>query len=103
MIDPREAHVRPDPEVLCRCLGDETILVQVRTDEIYSLNVTAGRWWQLTAEGLTAEEVRSTLLGAFEVSEENLDRDLGELVDELMRLELLVAADGSERGIAGSP
>src|SRR5829696_3032146 len=42
---------RPHPDVSWRRLGDEVVIVHLKTNQIYRLNRTAARFWELVAEG----------------------------------------------------
>ena len=42
----------PDPEVVTQRVEGETVLVHLETNEIYALNPTASRAWDLLATGI---------------------------------------------------
>ena len=47
---------RPHPEVLTRKVGEEVVLVHMGRNEIFALNPTAARLWELLTEGRSRPE-----------------------------------------------
>jgi hypothetical protein len=86
------ASVRPASSVASQRLGDETVLVHLRTNAVYTLNETGARMWELLGEGLDRDAMLRQLEQEFDVSEEQLVREVDELLSELTR-EGLVEAD----------
>ena len=80
---------RPHPDVVSRRLDDEVVLVQLSTSQIYSLNDTAGRAWELLSAGHDRNELERTLLDEFDVSADELRRELDQLFETLGRAGLL--------------
>lgn len=74
---------RPDSDVVWRRLGDDVVLVQLRTNRIYSLNQTAARAWELLSEGAVREEMERSLLDEFDVEAAELRSSLDELFEQL--------------------
>jgi hypothetical protein len=72
------------PDAVVRRLGDELILVNLRTNRIYELNRTAARLWELIAEGRDAGELRQAMLHEFDVEESSLDDEIAALVPVLV-------------------
>jgi hypothetical protein len=77
------AQIRPNPDVVSREVGDEVVLVHLHTNQIYTLNRTAARLWQLLAEGRGLDAARQELLQEFDVDEEELRAEVSKLVGEL--------------------
>lgn len=82
----------PASHVLHRTVGDETVLVHLGSETVFSLNDTASRWWQLMAAGRGPSEIRQRLLEEFEVEGSRLDRELQSLVTALTEQGLVVPA-----------
>ena len=57
--------IRPHADVVARRVGDETVLVQLGRNEIFSLNATGSRLWELVANGSTLGEAQERLLAEF--------------------------------------
>ena len=83
---------RPNPDVLWRRLDDEVILMQLKTDRMFSLNRTGARFWELMAEGLALDEVTERLKREFEVSPAQLSGEIAKILD-LLNGEQLIARE----------
>jgi hypothetical protein len=75
-------------DVVRRQIADEIILVPVRRsaedlDSIYAINPLAARVWDELDGQRTLGEIRDQILGEYEVSPEDVDRDLAEFIAQL--------------------
>ncbi len=86
---PRDERAFPTPEVLCRDLGDESVLLDLATETYFGLNATGTRLWRLLTGGATIGDALATLASEFDAGAEVIDRDMTELIDELVRRGLL--------------
>jgi hypothetical protein len=73
----------PSYDVVSRRLGDEVILVNLRTNRISSLNRTGARFWELLSDGRDWNEIQASLREEFDVEPDQLDRELETLVRTL--------------------
>jgi hypothetical protein len=69
----------------------ETVLVHLQTNEIYALNPTATRAWDMLAAGSSREEVQKALLEEFDVPPDQLREEIDTLIAELVEKKLLLA------------
>lgn len=74
---------RVDPNVVSRRVGEETVLVQLERNEVFALNATGGRFWELLSSGSSRAEAIETMLAEFEVTRAELESEVDSLVDEL--------------------
>jgi coenzyme PQQ synthesis protein D (PqqD) len=81
---------RPHPDVVSRRVGDETVLVNLKTNRIYSLNRTGARLWELLGEGKDRAAAEEALLGEFDVDETELRREVDDLLGELEAEDLVL-------------
>jgi Coenzyme PQQ synthesis protein D (PqqD) len=81
--------VRPSEDAVVKRLGDEVVLVQLKTNEIYTLNRTGARLWELLEAHHDLERAQEQMLEEFEVSEEQLRAEVRSIVDELVTKGLL--------------
>jgi hypothetical protein len=81
----------PSPDVLCRVLDGEAVLLDLASGKYFGLNRVGTRIWELIAEGRAYAELRAVLLQEFEVQGEALDSDLAGLVAELSERGLIRA------------
>jgi hypothetical protein len=81
--------VRPDADVVAQRLGDEIVMVHLRTNQIFVLNRTGARFWELLAEGTSLDDLRARLLAEFDVDEAKLDQELENFVAALSKEKLI--------------
>lgn len=80
---------RPNPDVLTRRVGEEVVLVHMGRNEIFCLNRTGGRLWELLSEGRTRSEAVEQLTTEFDVSQETVEQEASRLMAMLERERLL--------------
>jgi hypothetical protein len=76
-----------------RAGGDEIVLVDLKTDRIYSLNRTAARAWELLSAACDRAEVERRMLEEFDVAPEELVEAIDELITSLVEGGLLVQSE----------
>jgi hypothetical protein len=82
---------RPHPDVVWRRLGeDEAVLVNMKTNRIYSLNGTGARLWELLDDGHGREAAEAALKAEFDVEDEELRAAVSDTLEELAREGLIV-------------
>lgn len=79
----------PD-HVVSEIIGGEAILLNLRSGLYFSLNRLGARVWTLLEQGMSTAEVRQLILVEYDVKEPELERDLDELIAQLLRSELLL-------------
>jgi len=79
----------PDPEVVTQRVEGETVLVHLRTNEIYALNPTASRAWDLLATGANREAVQEELQREFDVPSDQIRNEIDTLIANLIEKKLL--------------
>jgi hypothetical protein len=90
--DPNASLPSPNPDVVSRRLGDEIVLVHLKTNRIFSLSPTGARFWELLSEGKTRQEIEAALLGEYDAPQEEHSAEIDSLVNAL-ELERLVGGD----------
>jgi hypothetical protein len=81
--------LRPHPEVLTRKVGDEVVLVHMQRNEIFALNPTGTRLWELLAEGRSRAQAVEQLTSEFDASKEAIEQETDQLIELLAREGLL--------------
>lgn len=81
--------LRPRADVSWRRLGDEVVIVNLKTNQIYRLNRTAARFWELIAEGSDRATAERVLAEEFDVGDDELHHETTNLVSELSNEGLL--------------
>lgn len=86
----------PSPEVRLRVVRGEAILLDLASEEIFRLNETGSRIWQLLNEHHDPEIVQEALLKELDVDMSVLRNDLAELLNQLLEASLITNEDPSE-------
>ena len=74
---------QPHPDVVWRRVGDEAVIVNLKTNRIYSLNHTGARLWELISGGHDREAAEATLIEEFDVEDGELRSEVAAVLDEL--------------------
>ena len=81
--------VRPDPNVLAQRIDDELVIIHLVTNQIYHLNSTAARLWELVETGLDLDQAKRQLMQEFEVPVERLEQDVSDVLASLAKNDLI--------------
>jgi hypothetical protein len=84
------AHVRPSANTLATRVGEEIILVHLKTDKIFVLNRTGARVWELISEDLDLDAMGQRIAREFDVATQAVSVEIGELFDALRRDDLVI-------------
>jgi hypothetical protein len=79
----------PAERVLRKDLGDESILLDLSTETYFGLNASGRRLWELLTTRPSIGDAFDAFLAEFDVDEEQLERDLDALIDDLVSRGLL--------------
>lgn len=80
---------RCKPDVLFQEVSGEIVLLDLESERYFGLNQTGARVWQSLSEGRATEEIIASLAEEFEVARSQLDRDVHELLEELVQAGLI--------------
>ena len=89
MTVPLDGRAFATPRVLCKDLGDEAILLDLETETYFGLNAAGSRLWSLLTTAPTIRDAFAVMLLEYDVAEDELERDMGALIDELVSRGLL--------------
>jgi hypothetical protein len=73
----------PSADVVSRRVGDEVVLVHLRTNHIFALSPTGARFWELLSEGSSRSQIEARLLEEYDVSREEVSAEIDSLVEAL--------------------
>lgn len=85
---------RISPEIAWRKVGDEAVLLNVRTSVYYSLNNVGSRIWELISAGRSSEDVILEVVRDFDAEEAVVRKDFSELIKPLLEENILLEKDG---------
>src|SRR5438445_12459927 len=91
----RALRFRTSADAVAQRLGDEVVLVHIRTDKIFVLNRTGARVWELLCESLDRSAIQGRLLAEFEVGEVQLAAEIDALLTALTEEGLILPDDGT--------
>ena len=81
-----------NPDVVHQRVGEDVVLVHLRTNQIFALNETGARFWELFAGGENRESIEATLQDEFDVQSAELAKEIDELLAALEREDIVRAA-----------
>jgi coenzyme PQQ synthesis protein D (PqqD) len=87
---PRRGTLRPHPDVVARRVADEVVLVQLQSNQIFALNRTGARFWELVSSGMPSREAAQRMLDEFDVSAERLEEEVEGILQLLLDEHLLI-------------
>jgi len=74
---------------MVRQVGDEAVLLNLKTEQYLGLDDVSSRIWQVLTAGGTVQAAYDTLLAEFDVDSERLRADLEDFVQELLQFGLV--------------
>ena len=89
MSIPFSSHLSASTDVMVRNVGDELVLLDLKTERYLGLDSVSARIWQVLTGGGSVQSAYETLLAEFDVDPERLRTDLEEFVQELVRFGLV--------------
>ena len=78
--------------VMARQVGEETVILDLVGGNYFGLDPVGARIWQLMSGDKTLAEVCETMLAAYEVSREDIERDVLALAQNLLSKKLISIA-----------
>ena len=90
--------VRLSADVIFRELDGEAVLLDFASGRYYGLNAVGTRVWTLLAAGQTVATAVDVVVSEFDAVEDQVARDVEELVAELLSRGLLIADQASGSG-----
>ena len=73
----------PDPDVVFKRLDDRMVLVHLKSNQIFELNSTGARVWELLQEGVSSDTLLNRLKAEFEIDPATLRTEIESLLSEL--------------------
>src|SRR2546423_635343 len=77
------------PDVMIRKVGEESVLLDLKTERYLGLDDVSARFWDLLTSGESIQSAYEALLAEFEVEPDRLREDLDDFVRELVQLGLV--------------
>ena len=71
------------PQVMTRTVGEEVVVLDLASGTYFGLDPVGARIWELMADGKNLGEICDQMLEEYDVTREELERDILRLADEL--------------------
>jgi Coenzyme PQQ synthesis protein D (PqqD) len=81
--------LEPAGEVVGQRLGDQVVLVNMKTNRIFELNRTGGRFWDLLSSESDRGQIEERLRQEFDVDEQALSAEVDRLISNLAAEDLV--------------
>lgn len=85
----RYRRIVPATDVLSQTVVGESVLLDLRSQKYFGLNQVGTRAWQLLQETDDVAEIHARLLAEYQVAPGQLERDLDDLLERLLRAGLV--------------
>jgi hypothetical protein len=96
---PTDARLVVDPDVVFTALADgQAVLLHLGTKQYFTLNETGVRIWQFISEGVTLGEAGQQVEAIYDVTLEQAQQSVIDLVGELMAAKLVKPASLGQSG-----
>ena len=95
--------VATSPDVMLRTIGDEAVLLNLKTELYLGLDPVGTRMWDVLTKSASVEEAFDTLLSEYDVEAGQLRADLDEFLGKLVEHGLIEISPGQLSPIASSP
>jgi hypothetical protein len=80
---------RASPDALATRVGDELVVVHTGSDQIFALNRTGARVWELLCGDADRGEIEARLAAEFDVSPAELTAGVGDVIASLLDTRLI--------------
>ena len=78
------SRARIAPEVMIQEVGGESVLLDLKTERYLGLNEVGTRMWQALSESDSIQAAYETLQAEYDVTPQQLEEDLRDLIDRLL-------------------
>ncbi|MCB1708518.1 MAG: PqqD family protein [Halioglobus sp.] len=78
------------PDVISQEVSGETVLLDLESENYFGLDEVGTRIWQLIQQTNDLQAIYQTLLTEYDVAEDRLQQDLGNLLGEISGLGLII-------------
>lgn len=90
MITSFATRIAVAPDVMFRTVGDESVLLHLKTETYLGLDPVGTRMWTVLTEAESIESAYEMLLKEYEVDGQQLRRDLEDFVVKLLEHDLVL-------------
>lgn len=91
-----EKRLSPSSEAIASAVGDETVILHLKTGAYYGLDPVATRIYQLLKEGRSPAAICAQMVEEYDVSQTVIEADVKRLLAELEETQIVVNPDHSD-------
>jgi hypothetical protein len=102
MTDSFAMRVSPAPDVMFRIVGDEAVLLHLKSEIYLGLDPVGTRMWTVLTESESVEKAYAALLEEYDVEGQCLRRDIEEFIGKLVEHDL-VALNSPDVAVKETP
>jgi hypothetical protein len=77
------------PNAVAKQVGDETVILHLGSGTYFGLDAVGARIWPLMEEGKSLNEICDVVLDEYEVSRQDLERNITGLIKDLLAHDLV--------------
>lgn len=92
--------VTTSPDVMFRTVGEEAVLLNLKTELYMGLDPVGTRMWELLTKSASIEEAFGALLTEYDVEADRLRVDLEKFIDRLIEKELIEVSPAVRRDLS---
>jgi Coenzyme PQQ synthesis protein D (PqqD) len=96
MLPQFSSHITTAPEVMFRIIGDEAVILNLKSELYLGLNPVGTRFWTVLHEAPSIGAAYESLLSEFEVEPEQLRQDMDKLLRQLLEQKLIEVTPAEE-------
>ena len=89
MTHPFTSRVSVAPSVLFQVVGEEAVMLNLKTELFLGLDAMGTRMWTLLTESPSIQLAYNSLLGEYDVEPARLERELNEFINKLLEQSLI--------------
>jgi hypothetical protein len=97
---PFSSRVSVAPDVLFRLLGEEAVLLNLKTELYLGLDPVGTRMWKVLTESTSIQGAYETLLQEYDVEPARLQSDLNDFLDRLVEQSLIEICPSQQLSLA---
>ncbi len=91
MTDILNMQLQPSPDAIDSAVGDETVLLHLKTGTYYGLDPVGTRVWALLKEGRSPADICGTIKDEFDASPEVIEQDVARFLQGLLDNQIVSA------------
>ena len=93
MVISSTQRVTVSPDVLFRLIGEEAVLLNLKTEQYLGLDPVGARMWDVLKDAPSIQSAYDVLLSEFDVAPDQLREDLDEFLGKLVKEQLVEIVD----------